>query len=156
MMGSPTWEGRDASTDRPQTMPIATMPSSGTTERRLSFPVTGLSCASCTGRVERALSELPGAHGVSVNLATGRAALALSGSGPAEIAGAVAEAGYTIPDTTTRLRLDGLSCASCVARVERALAGVPGVGGVSVNLATGEAQVRHPEGLVASGDLVEA
>jgi Cu+-exporting ATPase len=157
----------DTSTDLSRTTPVASLPGatppdSGAPERRLSFPVAGLSCASCVTRVERALSGLPGAREVSVNLATGRADLTLPGAGPAditgpaEIAGAVAGAGYAVPDVTTRLRLDGLSCASCVARVERALAGVAGVGDVSVNLATGEAQLRHPDGLITAGDLVEA
>ncbi|KAB1070688.1 heavy metal translocating P-type ATPase [Methylobacterium planeticum] len=124
--------------------------------RRLSVPVTGLSCVSCVGRVERALAAVPGARDVSVNLATGRAGLSLSGTGPAAIRAAVEEAGYAIPETTTRLRLEGLSCAACVARVERALAAVPGVGGAVVNLAAGTAQVRHPEGLVAPDDLSAA
>ena len=43
----------------------------------LSFPVEGMSCASCVGRVERALKALPGARDVAVNLATHRATLVL-------------------------------------------------------------------------------
>ncbi len=130
------------------------MSDSAAAGRSLSFPVLGLSCASCVGRVERALAALPGARDVSVNLATARASLA--GTGPAEAAEAVAAAGYRIPEAVTRLSLGGLSCASCVARVEEALAGVPGVGAASVNLATGTAAVRHPEGLVAPAELVAA
>ena len=43
----------------------------------------------------------------------------------------------------TRLAVTGMSCASCVGRVERALTRVPGVLGASVNLATGQATVTH-------------
>ncbi|MDP4021545.1 heavy metal translocating P-type ATPase [Methylobacterium sp. NEAU 140] len=123
----------------------------------LSLPVTGMSCASCVGRVERALRALPGARDVSVNLATGRAGLVLGGpAGPAEVAAALDEAGYPLPEAQTVLAVDGMSCASCVGRVERALAAVPGVTGASVNLATGRATVRHPEGVVAVRDLAAA
>jgi Cu+-exporting ATPase len=40
------------------------------------------------------------------------------------------------------LRIEGMTCASCVARVERALLKVPGVSSASVNLATEQAEVR--------------
>ena len=123
----------------------------------LSLPVAGMSCAACAGRVERALEALPGARGVSVNLATGRASLVLGGSaGPAAAAAALAEAGYPVPETRTALAVDGLSCARCVGRVERALAAVPGVSGASVDLIAGRAVVRHPEGVVAPRDLAAA
>jgi len=123
----------------------------------LNFPVTGMSCASCVGRVERTLAALPGARDVAVNLATNRASLVLGGgAGPAEAAAALADAGYPVPEAQTLLVIEGLSCASCVGRVEKALAAVPGVTGTTVNLATGRATIRHPEGLVAIPDLVAA
>src|SRR5438105_2883805 len=92
----------------------------------LSFPVDGMSCASCVGRVERALKALPGARDVAVNLATNRASLVLGGrAGPADAAAALADAGYPIPETESRIAVAGMSCASCVGRVERALAALP-------------------------------
>ncbi|MCJ2066560.1 heavy metal translocating P-type ATPase [Methylobacterium sp. J-088] len=123
----------------------------------LNIPVEGMSCASCVGRVERALAALPGARDVAVNLATNRASFVLGGdAGPAEAAAALADAGYPVPEVQSLLVIDGMSCASCVGRVERALAAVPGVTEASVNLAAGRAAIRHPEGLVAIPDLVAA
>ncbi|MDP4002009.1 heavy metal translocating P-type ATPase [Methylobacterium sp. NEAU K] len=123
----------------------------------LSFPVDGMSCASCVGRVERALKALPGARDVAVNLATNRASLVLdAGASPEDVAVALAEAGYPVPETQSLLAIEGMSCASCVGRVETALAAVPGVSGASVNFATGRAAIRHPEGLVAIPALVAA
>ncbi|GJD56582.1 heavy metal translocating P-type ATPase [Methylobacterium dankookense] len=128
-----------------------------TTGISVTFPVHGLSCASCVGRVERALKALPGASAVSVNLASGRASLSLGpGASPAEAAEAVAGAGYDVPETETVLAVEGMSCASCVSRVERALAAVPGVRGASVNLATGRASVRHLDGIVPRASLEAA
>ena len=123
----------------------------------LSFPVEGLSCAACAGRVERALAALPGARDVSVNLASRRAALRLPADLPPSLAAdAVAQAGYAVPETTTLLVLEGLSCASCVGRVERALAEVPGVTSASVNLATRRAEIRHRDGIVGAPALAAA
>lgn len=123
----------------------------------LTLPVEGMSCASCVGRVERVLRALPGASDVAVNLATNRASLILDGgANPVDAAAALADAGYPVPETQTRLAIEGMSCASCTGRVERALAAVPGVTGASVNLAAGRAAIRHPEGVVAVRDLVAA
>lgn len=52
--------------------------------------------------------------------------------------------------------ITGMNCASCVARVEKALAGVPGVVGVSVNLATESALVRYTGGAVRLDALAQA
>ncbi len=124
---------------------------------RLNLPVEGMTCAGCVSRVERILAGLPGAGDVAVNLATGRASLALKGgAGPAEVAAALAGAGYPVASTETVLAVEGMHCASCVGRVEKALAAVPGVTEASVNLATGQARVRHGEGVVAPVALAAA
>jgi heavy metal translocating P-type ATPase len=47
----------------------------------------------------------------------------------------------------TELSIGGMTCASCVAHVEHALAAVPGVSEVSVNLATERAQIKHEPGV---------
>ncbi|SFG28543.1 heavy metal translocating P-type ATPase [Methylobacterium gossipiicola] len=122
----------------------------------LDLPVSGLSCASCVGRVERALRALPGASDVAVNLATGRAHLRLDPAETGAAVEAIVRAGYAVPEATTAFAVSGLSCASCVARTERALGAVPGVTGATVNLATGQAIVHHPEGVVTFAALAEA
>ena len=124
---------------------------------RLSLPVEGMTCASCSGRVERVLSALPGARDVSVNLATGRASLALPAETPAaDAVAAIRDAGYDVPETATAVTVDGMRCASCTGRVERALLRLPGAVSASVNLATGRAELRHAAGAVSAADLEEA
>ena len=115
--------------------------------RRMSLPVEGMSCASCSARVERALKALPGARDVSVNLATSRASL--TGTRPEAAVAAIREAGYDVPEVVTAVTVEGLRCASCSARVERALSALPGAVGASVNLATGRAELRHAAGTVS-------
>jgi len=122
-----------------------------------TFPVVGMSCASCVARVEKALAAVPGVTAVSVNLAAGEAAVqALPGTDPVAVAAAVRAAGYDVPAERVSFGISGMSCASCVARVEGALAAVPGVVRVSVNLAAGEAAVELLPGVATPEALREA
>ncbi|SEJ50476.1 heavy metal translocating P-type ATPase [Pseudomonas sp. NFACC07-1] len=106
------------------------------------LPIAGMTCASCAGRVERALSKVTGASAVSVNLATELARVqAPEGSLPA-LKQAVEQAGYSVPVHTLELNIEGMTCASCVGRVERALGKVDGVNRVSVNLANERAHLE--------------
>ncbi|MCD1621020.1 heavy metal translocating P-type ATPase [Salipiger manganoxidans] len=112
-----------------------------------------MSCASCVGRVEKALRAVPGVQSAVVNLATERASLSGDTLDRAALVRAIEKAGYAVPDSTQDLAVEGMSCASCVGRVERALAAVPGVSAASVNLATERATVRgsaDPDLLIAA------
>jgi Cu+-exporting ATPase len=106
------------------------------------LPIAGMTCASCAGRVERALSKVIGASAVSVNLATEQARVQAPADSLPALMDAVAKAGYSVPQQTLELNIDGMTCASCVGRVERALTKVPGVKSVSVNLANERAHLE--------------
>ena len=107
------------------------------------FGVEGMSCASCVGRVEKALATIPGVTAAAVNLATESAEVHTDGQvAPAAMAAAITQAGYTVATDATDLTIGGMTCASCAGRVEKALGRVPGVVSVSVNLATESARVR--------------
>ncbi len=123
----------------------------------LSLRVEGMTCASCVGRVERALKAVPGVARASVNLATERAEVAFAGTAdPGAVKQAVEHAGYSVGEEAMELVIEGMSCASCVGRVEKALARVPGVLSASVNLATERAQVRFIAGTVIPDALLDA
>lgn len=119
-------------------------------------PVEGMSCASCVSSVEKAVSRVPGVDKVSVNLATERADVTFKGTPdlPAVIE-AIRKAGYDVPAGSVDLAIEGMSCASCVSKVEKALSGVPGVTRASVNLATERAHVELA-GQVALSELIKA
>ncbi|WP_218014953.1 heavy metal translocating P-type ATPase [Teichococcus rhizosphaerae] len=119
--------------------------------------IEGMTCASCVGRVERVLKQVPGVSGVSVNLATERARVAFAGPpDTAAVARAVEEAGYDVPVSEFDLNVQGMTCASCVGRVERALKQVPGVIEAEVNLATERTRVTAARGAVSVDQLVAA
>ena len=118
-----------------------------TQDNSLTVPIEGMTCASCSARVERALQRVPGVRQVSVNLASESAAVDLASPVAAEaLSQAVEKAGYTVPREQLELRIDGMTCATCVARVEKALKSVPGVLEASVNLASSTAQVSRLAG----------
>ncbi|EEX11349.1 copper-translocating P-type ATPase [Ruegeria lacuscaerulensis ITI-1157] len=109
--------------------------------------VQGMSCASCVGRVERALKAVPGVEGASVNLASESAQVDFHA--PADlptILGALEAAGYPAATKEVTLDVQGMNCASCVGRVERALLAGQGVVSASVNLASETATVRYVAG----------
>ncbi|MEP6773186.1 MAG: copper ion binding protein, partial [Polaromonas sp.] len=106
------------------------------------FPIEGMSCASCVARVERSLANVPGVQDVSVNFATEQASVKARGDvGMDDLKAAVTKAGYSVAEQSLQLRIDGMTCASCASRVEKALKQVPGVLSASVNLATETAEV---------------
>ena len=121
----------------------APAPTSPPAQATLRFGVTGMTCASCAGRVEKALLAVPGVLAASVNLATETASVTVDdGVSAAMLAGAVHKAGYGVAIEEVSLGILGMSCASCVGRIEKALAAVPGVAAASVNLATESVRVQ--------------
>jgi Cu+-exporting ATPase len=125
--------------------------------RIVSLPIEGMTCASCVARVERAIRAVPGVRDVAVNLATERASVTADpGVAPSQLVEAIDQAGYSVGSETFDLSVSGMTCASCVNRVERAIRAVPGVRDVAVNLATERARVTAPAGAVSPDDLVTA
>ena len=109
---------------------------------QFDLPIDGMTCASCAGRVEKALAKVPGVESVSVNLATEQARIQAPADSLAALVDAVQQAGYSVPAHSLDLDVGGMTCASCSGRVEKALSKVPGVERVSVNLANERAHVE--------------
>jgi Cu+-exporting ATPase len=108
-----------------------------------TLQIAGMTCASCVMRVEKALKSVSGVKDVSVNLATEQATVGGDASvSTAALVAAVSKAAYDVATREVALEIEGMTCASCVGRVEKALMKVPGVLSVSVNLATERATVH--------------
>ena len=109
----------------------------------IDLQIGGMTCASCVMRVEKALKKVAGVQEATVNLATEQAQVQADATVTADaLAAAVRQAGYEVASTDFTLQVEGMTCASCVGRVETALLKVPGVMGASVNLATERASVQ--------------
>ena len=119
--------------------------------------IEGMTCASCVGRVDRALAAIKGVSDVNVNLATESASLhASDATALTAAAQALDSLGYPARRATVTLSVSDMTCASCVGRVDRALAKIPGVLDVAVNLASETAKVTYLDGSVTASGLARA
>lgn len=112
--------------------------------------ITGMTCASCAKAVERSVSKMEGVSLASVNIATEKLTVEYdeSKANIENIKDAVIKAGYGVQEDKENLRdillpISGMTCASCVRAVERAIGKLEGVNEVSVNLATEKAKVVY-------------
>ncbi len=123
-------------------------------EQSFTLPVAGMHCVACVGRIEQVVGQVPGVFEASVNLADETLAVRADRDlSAADVAAAVQAEGYEVPTAERTLQVEGMHCASCVGQVENALVGVPGVLDASVNLASGQALVRHALGQAEHGVL---
>ncbi len=136
----------------------------GVAVEKTTFSVGGMNCASSVANVEKALAKVPGVISANVNLATEKATVEyLTGeAGMADFKRAVESAGYHALDEQetgkkkVTFAVTGMTCASCVANVEKALQAVDGVISVSVNLASEKATVEYDASKVGMADFKKA
>jgi Cu+-exporting ATPase len=134
-----------------------TITSSATT-RKVELPVTGMHCASCVLRVEKALASLPGVTSAAVNFAAEKALVEYAADqvGVAGLAEAVRHAGYGVVAEKITFAVQGMHCAGCVQRIEQALQALPGVLSAAANFATEQVVVEYFPSAVAPGELKKA
>lgn len=113
------------------------------------LPIVGMNCAACAARLQKVLRATPLVNHAEVNFASALAEVEASQDLSLSALLAVVErCGFSVPLLEQSLHISGISCASCVQRIERGLLKVPGVVTVSVNLASGEAGI----GMLADTD----
>src|SRR5215210_6482272 len=128
------------------------------TTKNLTLPVTGMTCASCASRIERGLKKVHGVETAQVNLASEQASVAYDPQQvqPRDLVAAVERSGYGVISDQLDFAVTGMTCASCVNRVEKALKKADGVLDASVNLATERATVTYAPGVADFGTLQAA
>ncbi|MFC1932398.1 heavy metal translocating P-type ATPase [Chloroflexota bacterium] len=112
------------------------------------IPVTGMTCTTCAATIEKGLAETPGVEQVNVSFASEKASVEYDPSkvDVAKIKNTISQLGYGVATRKSIFPVGGMTCASCVARVEEALSSVPGIVSTSVNLASEKATVEYTEG----------
>ncbi|MDK7050527.1 copper-translocating P-type ATPase [Aerococcus sanguinicola] len=127
---------------------------------KTTYPITGMSCASCAQTIERAVSGMAGVDEANVNLATEQLTVTYDEERlkPQDIAAEVTDAGYhlELAEDKETFAITGMSCASCAQSIERAVSALDGVEAANVNLATEEMQVVYDSGQVSSQAIVQA
>lgn len=117
--------------------------------------IGGMTCAACSGRVERSLSKLPGVEKAAVNLATEKASVSYDASqlSLAEIAEKIEKTGFQVIRDKAELKITGMSCAACSGRIERGLGKLHGVASAVVNLASEKATVEYYPDIVSRSEI---
>jgi Cu+-exporting ATPase len=115
---------------------------------KASIQITGMTCATCAATIRKGLSKTPGVEQADVNFASEKASIEYDPTKVdlTKIKDTVSQLGYGVATRKSIFPVSGMTCASCVARVEEALSSVPGVISASVNLASEKATVEYVEG----------
>jgi Cu+-exporting ATPase len=109
--------------------------------------LTGMTCTNCAATIEKGLAETPGVERANVSFASEKASIEYDPSRVdlAQIKNTISQLGYGVATIKSIFPVGGMTCAACVARVEKALSSVPGVVSVNVNLASEKATVEYTE-----------
>lgn len=127
-------------------------------ETLIEVPIGGMTCGSCAARIENALQTIPGISEINVNFVTGKASFkaVLTHQLFKEIVSIIEKTGYSVKGEELVFNISGMSCASCVSKIEKKLASLPGILKVSVNLAANEGYLYIIPGQVTFNDIREA
>ena len=133
----------------------------GVAVEKTTFPVSGMTCASCVASIEKALAGVPGVISANVNMASEKTTVEYlkDEAGPADFKRAVEDAGYRVLEEQETgkkkviFTVTSMTCASCVATIEKALRGVPGVTSANVNLASEKATVEYDAAKIGMDDF---
>ena len=133
-------------------------PEGDQTLQRIDLPIGGMSCASCALKIEKGLANAEGVSKATVNFAAERATVVFSAdqTNLSTLISKVKDLGYEAKTEKVTLPVQGMTCASCVNKVEKALKSLKGVVNVNVNFATERASVEYLSGEVTIRDLKRA
>jgi Cu+-exporting ATPase len=124
--------------------------------KTVTFPITGMTCATCVATNEKALGDLGFVQDASVNLAAEKATVTYDdGHGRfSDLVNAVKAVGYGVPSETAVLDVTEMTCATCVATIEDFVGAMPGIVTISVNLTSGVARVEYVPEVVSLSEIV--
>ncbi|PMC34928.1 copper-translocating P-type ATPase [Bacillus sp. UMB0899] len=124
--------------------------------KELSLSITGMTCASCANRIEKVLNKMKSVH-ANVNLATESVKISYDESEVAlnQIIKEIETLGYNVPKEKVELDIHGMTCASCVSRIEKVLNKTEGIEKATVNLASEKATIEYNPGLVSIQDIMK-
>lgn len=126
--------------------------------KKIDLSIKGMSCASCASKIENGLRALEGVVKASVNFATEKATVTYDPkmTEPLKFINAVSDIGYEIPQEKITFPIQGMSCASCVNKIQKALNSLKGVINASVNFGTEKASVDYITSIVNISDFKKA
>lgn len=126
-----------------------------TTTESITLRISGMSCASCVAKIEKGLEAVDGVAAAKVNLATERATITYTPNdiAPTDLISAIRDLGYESGRENVTIGITGMSCASCVNKVEKTLSNTEGVLSASVNFAAEQATIEYLPEIVSLIDI---
>ncbi|MCW9035289.1 MAG: heavy metal translocating P-type ATPase [Rhodospirillales bacterium] len=120
------------------------------------LPVKGMTCAACSGRIEKVVGRLSGITEIIVNLAAEQAKVSFNSEEltTSDVVQSIEKTGFSVPPQKHMITIKGMTCAACVGRVEKVLNRLPGITSAQVNLATEQAVVEGQTGVISAADIV--
>jgi len=128
-------------------------------EKKITLPLTGMTCANCAANIERGVKKLDGVAEVSVNFASEKAAVAFDPQklGVEDLIKKIEKTGYGVSTAKIEFPVTGMTCANCAINIERTLnKKVPGVLAAAVNFASERATVTYIPGVAGVEDMIAA
>jgi len=112
---------------------------------RIDLPIVGMSCAGCASTIQRGLTGINGVEKANVNFANSKATVFFQPqlAKPEDFISSVRKSGYEVGTASLELPIQGIVCASCIQKIEKALLQTRGVVKAVVNLATAKAKVEY-------------
>ncbi len=131
--------------------------------RKEIIRIEGMSCAACASKIEKKLNQLPGVQQAAVNLATEKATVEFDDAqlGRTDIENLIRNLGYGVVQETSgasrvQLKITGMSCAACSAKIERKLNKLTGIIQASVNLSTEKATVDYDPAVMKVSEIIQS
>jgi Cu+-exporting ATPase len=128
-------------------------------DQKITFPVSGMTCANCAMNIERNVKKLTGVSEAQVNFASEQAAVSYDPKALQlkEVVEKIHGVGFTVPTNRVEFPVTGMTCTNCAANIERALnKKVTGVVSAAVNFATERVSVEYIPGVSNIDDIVAA
>ena len=131
-------------------------------DRKVSLKITGMSCAACAARIEKGLNKLEGVKQANVNFAVEKATVEFDDSVVNEdnLEAVIEKLGYSVikekkqQENKIELKVTGMSCAACSAKIERKLGKTEGINKAAVNLSTERANILYNSSVISDSDMI--
>ena len=125
-------------------------------KKEINLQITGMTCAACSTRIEKALNKMDGVEKASVNLALEKSSINYDSSklSEADFEKKIEALGYGVVKQKTELDITGMTCAACSTRIEKVLNKVEGISSANVNLALEKATIEFNPSHISVADII--
>lgn len=124
--------------------------------KETTIQISGMTCAACSTRIEKALNRMEGIEQANVNLALEKSSIQYDKEKitEADIEQKIEALGYGVVKQKAEFSITGMTCAACSARIEKGLNRMDGVSTANVNLALEKATIEYNAATLSVQDLI--